>query len=236
MPGDLFGDVCEPTVGLGSRKWYTVPVSLAAHAIGLGVVLVVPLMATGVLPRPRAAIGDVHLVTLPKAPAIPSPRRVTPAPPAVNRNAAPTEPPTAVLPETGLETAAIDPSSAGVEGGIAVPGAIERGLPEVAPPPPVQPPVRPVRLSSGISPPRKVHDVPPVYPPIALSARVQGIVILEATLDVDGRVTEARVLRSLPLLDQAALDAVRQWVYTPARLNGVAVPVIMTVTVSFTLR
>lgn len=84
--------------------------------------------------------------------------------------------------------------------------------------------------------PQKVREVNPVYPPIALSARIQGIVILEATIGADGRVVNARVLRSVPMLDQAALDAVAQWEYTPTMLNGVAVPVIMTVTVSFTLR
>ncbi len=76
----------------------------------------------------------------------------------------------------------------------------------------------------------------PVYPPIAQSARVQGVVIIEAIIGPDGRVTEAKVLRSIPLLDAAALDAVKQWVYTPTLLNGVPVPVIMTVTVNFTLQ
>ena len=76
----------------------------------------------------------------------------------------------------------------------------------------------------------------PVYPPIAQSARVQGVVIIEATIGPDGVVKDARVLRSIPLLDQAALDAVRQWVFTPTLLNGVPVPVIMTVTVQFTLQ
>jgi periplasmic protein TonB len=78
--------------------------------------------------------------------------------------------------------------------------------------------------------------VNPVYPPIAQSARVQGVVIVEAIIGPDGRVTEAKVLRSIPLLDAAALDAVKQWVYTPTLLNGVPVPVIMTVTVNFTLQ
>jgi protein TonB len=78
--------------------------------------------------------------------------------------------------------------------------------------------------------------VQPVYPPIAISARVQGRVIIEATIDRHGKVGEAKVLRSIPLLDQAALDAVRQWEYTPTLLNGEPVPVIMTVTVNFTLR
>jgi len=65
---------------------------------------------------------------------------------------------------------------------------------------------------------------------------VQGIVIIEATIGPNGSVQDARVLRSIPLLDQSALDAVRQWQYTPTLLNGVAVPVIMTVTVQFTLQ
>ena len=94
---------------------------------------------------------------------------------------------------------------------------------------------QPVRVGSGIKAPTQISKVQPVYPPIALSARVSGVVILEAMIGVDGRVADATVLRSIPLLDQAALDAVRQWVYTPTLLNGVPVPVIMTVTVTFTL-
>jgi len=61
-------------------------------------------------------------------------------------------------------------------------------------------------------------------------------VIIEATIGIDGRVDGAKVLRSIALLDQAALDAVRQWLYSPTRLNGVPVPVVMTVSVSFSLR
>ena len=57
--------------------------------------------------------------------------------------------------------------------------------------------------------------------------------ILEITIAPDGTIREARILRSIPLLDQAALDAVRQWRYEPTQLNGTPVPVIMTVTVSF---
>jgi protein TonB len=61
-------------------------------------------------------------------------------------------------------------------------------------------------------------------------------VIVEATISPQGKVTNARVLRGVPLLNDAALDAVRQWEYTPTMLNGVPVPVIMTVTVNFTLQ
>ena len=81
----------------------------------------------------------------------------------------------------------------------------------------------------------KTKDASPVYPQIAVISRVQGVVIIEATIGVDGTVQEARVLRSIPLLDSAALDAVKQWEFTPTLLNGEPVPVIMTVTVQFTL-
>ena len=81
-----------------------------------------------------------------------------------------------------------------------------------------------------------MKDVRPVYPAIAQSARVQGVVIIEATIGPTGSVQDAKVLRSIPLLDAAALDAVKQWTFTPTTLNGVPVPVIMTVTVNFTLQ
>jgi TonB family protein len=95
--------------------------------------------------------------------------------------------------------------------------------------------VTPVRVGGTIKPPQKTRDVRPVYPPIAHSARVQGVVIIEATIGPAGAVQDAKVIRSIPLLDQAALEAVRQWVFTPTLLNGIPVPVIMTVTVQFTL-
>ena len=75
----------------------------------------------------------------------------------------------------------------------------------------------------------------PIYPPAARASRIQGMVVVEATIDARGNVVEARILRSRPFLDDAALDAVRQWKYTPVLLNGVPVPVIMTVTVNFQL-
>ena len=93
-----------------------------------------------------------------------------------------------------------------------------------------------MRVGGNIRPPEKVKDVPPVYPPVAQSARVQGIVILEAIIGLNGKVSEVKVLRSVALLDEAAITAVRQWEYTPTLLNGVPVSVIMTVTVNFTLQ
>lgn len=92
-----------------------------------------------------------------------------------------------------------------------------------------------IRVGGSVRAPTQVNKVAPVYPAIAQAARVQGIVILETTIGIDGKVIDAKVLRSIPLLDQAALDAVRQWEYTPTLLNGAPVPVIMTVTVTFNL-
>jgi periplasmic protein TonB len=106
--------------------------------------------------------------------------------------------------------------------------------PPPAPPPPT--PKEPVRVGGSIRPPQKIRDVRPVYPAVALETRIHGIVILEAVIGEDGRVRSLRVLRSIPLLDQAATDAVRQWVFTPTLLNGQPVPVAMTVTVAFNLQ
>ena len=110
-----------------------------------------------------------------------------------------------------------------------------------APPPPAPPRDRvflqgeTVRVGGDIKEPKKVRHVAPVYPEVAQQARVQGVVILELLLDDSGSVTNAIIMRSVPLLDQAALDAVRQWQFTPTQVNGVPVNVIMTVTVNFTL-
>jgi TonB family protein len=107
------------------------------------------------------------------------------------------------------------------------------------PPPPPPPPnwaAGAIRVGGNMPPPTKVKNVAPVYPPLAESARVQGVVILETIVGADGKVQDARVLRSIPLLDQAALDAVKQWEFTPTMLNGSPVPIVMTVTVQFTLQ
>jgi TonB family protein len=91
-----------------------------------------------------------------------------------------------------------------------------------------------VRPGGRIMPPKKIKDVPPVYPALAQSAHISGAVTIEATIGTDGKVVDAKVVRSIPMLDEAALDAVRQWEYLPTMLNGVPVPVLVTVTVNFT--
>jgi TonB family protein len=90
-----------------------------------------------------------------------------------------------------------------------------------------------VKVGGQIKPPTKIKDVSPVYPAIARSARVAGTVVIEATIGPDGKVIDTKVVKSVPMLDQAALDAVQQWEYTPSLLNGKPVPVTVTVTINF---
>ena len=91
----------------------------------------------------------------------------------------------------------------------------------------------PVRVSDGIKAPVRTVYVAPVYPNIASTAGVGGMVVLECTIDPSGHVVDVRVITGHPLLNEAATNAVRQWRYTPTRLNGVPVAVLMTVTVRF---
>jgi TonB family protein len=111
------------------------------------------------------------------------------------------------------------------------------------PPPPSDPTAvsgvdgqAPLRVGGNIKTPTKIRHVDPVYPPDAKANGVAGVVIIEAIIDPQGMVKGARVLRSIPQLDEAAVDAVKQWQFVPTLLNGAPVPVIMTVTVNFTLQ
>ena len=93
-----------------------------------------------------------------------------------------------------------------------------------------------VRVGGDVKPPARLLDARPVYPVRATEARVQGVVIAELLIGVDGTVENARILRSIPMLDEAALNAVKQWVFQPTVQNGTPVKVVMTVTVNFTLQ
>jgi TonB family protein len=96
-----------------------------------------------------------------------------------------------------------------------------------------KPATRAVRVGGAIRNPTKTKNVLPIYPALAKSARIGGTVYVEATIGPDGKVADARIVKSVPLLDQAALDAVKQWEYAPTRVRGVAVPVIITVAINF---
>ncbi len=226
----------------GNGAW-AFPASLLFH-VGIAFLLIVlPLLRTGMPPR-LDKIVDAFL-TVP-APPPPPPRlaarrtggrsgRIKPA------QAAAFDAGRFVAPVTIPDTIAEDPAAGdgldGIEGGIdgGVPGGVWTGV--------VGPILNvligdveaPVRAAGGVRAPALVRRVDPLYPEIARQARIEGVVIIEAETDTSGRVRNARVLRSIPLLDQAALDAVRQWIYEPMVINGRPRGVLFTVTVTFKL-
>jgi TonB family protein len=123
----------------------------------------------------------------------------------------------------------------GVTGG--VPGGVAGGVAgEAARQPGAAYPPDAVKVRDAVKPPRKILDVKPVYPEDASAAKVEGVVIIETVIDKLGKVQDARVVQSVPMLDQAAIDAVRQWQFEPTIIEGRPRPVIMTVTVNFKLK
>jgi len=93
-----------------------------------------------------------------------------------------------------------------------------------------------VRAGPDVQAPRKLRNVMPAYPDLAKRMGLQGVVVIECTIDVQGHIADARVLSGNPLLAPAAKEAVSQWTFVPTRLNGVPVAVLLTVTVNFTLQ
>jgi protein TonB len=240
--GQFLDDEAVPV--LRRRRAAAIPASLVLHALAAVAVVVGPLLLAESLPTAttgvRAFFVDPITAPPPAPPPPPAPRAAqapAPSPKApvkASGLAAPIEVATEILPES-LDLGVAGGVPGGVEGGVpgGVVGAVVSGLP--APPPPPAP-VKAVRVGGDIREPRKVVDVPPAYPEMARKAHVEGLVIVEATIDEHGRVRDARVLRGVPMLDEAALEAVRQWVYMPTLLNGVPRAVIMTVTVRFSLK
>jgi protein TonB len=94
----------------------------------------------------------------------------------------------------------------------------------------------PLRVGGKLKAPAKVKDVAPVYPEAAKRNRIQGVVILECTIAADGAVADVKVLRPVPELTEAAVAAVKQWRYAPTIVDGTAVPVAMSISVTFSLR
>jgi protein TonB len=232
MADQMFSETFVPVAG---KRGYTLLVSIVAHSLIIGAVIMVPVMASDVvMPQKYSLITFRDPPPLPppmpppsNAPRPPSAPDVQPSTPVVAPDGIKKEEPSEPVPAVG--------DGENLNAGFVTGGAVTNLLvPPTAPAPVVE--QAPVRPGGDIQPPTKVKDAAPLYPAIARAARVQGLVIIEATIDVNGRVQDMRILRSIPLLDEAALDAVRQWQYTPTRLNGVPVAVVMTVTVNFRLQ
>ena len=96
-------------------------------------------------------------------------------------------------------------------------------------------PIKRIRVASRVVEANLIHDVTPNYPPEAGRARIEGTVVLMAVIGKDGTVQDVRVESGLPILAQAAMDAVKQWRYRPYLLNGEPVEVDSRITINFTL-
>ena len=90
-------------------------------------------------------------------------------------------------------------------------------------------------MGSAVQAARIVRRVLPIYPPLARTARISGVVRLQAIIAVDGSIAELNVISGHPLLIASAVDAVKQWLYKPTVLNGRPVPVDTQIDVNFTL-
>ena len=240
MPRELFSQTI-PTVPGRSRSRWTILGSFVVHSIAVVFILVLPIVSGALVPDISRQIEKFVI-----ARQLPAPPAEPPAPPPAARTLPP-DLKVDAAPVVSAETIGTEPEILPAGTGTYTPGALPAagthmpgelltsGRPtQLSAPPPVR--TDPIRVGGAIKPPQRVSYLPPVYPPIAIQARVDGTVELEATIDATGAVQDVKVIKSIPLLDRAAIDAVSRWRYTPTRLNGVAVPVLMTITVTFTLR
>jgi protein TonB len=228
------------------RKPSVLLVSIAAHAVVLVLLATAPLWSPiddWPMPRDVFAFSEVPRlaqardIDLPRPAPSRAPRAAPGGVPAPDPSAAPVTAPDSITPETGERSA---PTGFVAGGDVPSAGTIDGaglGAASTPPPPPPAPQTQqPIRIVGPLlRAPAKLVHVSPQYPQVARMSRVQGVVILETVIDVNGDVASVSVLRSIPLLDQAALDAVRQWKFTPTLLNGTPVPIVMTVTVQFKL-
>jgi protein TonB len=237
MPSTLFDQTFAGTKK-NKRPFGTVSISIALHAIALGVLVALQL---------SSGLGGPPIVSHLRAFAVeadlpkPPPVAATPAPAKTAVNVEPT-----IVPTQAPSTIEPEAPALSVVASQGVPADWMNGLtsslaapPVVAKPVIAETPARPsgpVPVGGDIRPPERLAYVPPVYPEIARIAHVEGKVVLEATIDEWGVVKNVVVRQSMPLLDKAAIDAVSKWRYAPTRLNGQPIAIVMTVTVTFTLR
>ncbi len=235
---------CNPISKRTNKPW-TIALSTVVQVGLLGILILIPLIYTEALPK-------TMLTTLLVAPPPPPPPPPPPAAPVkvvkpVARliQAGKLMAPRAIPKEVNIikeQELPPDMGAVGVVGGVpgGVPGGQAGGVlggiigTGSAPPPPKETPKR-IRVGGQVQTAKLINKVQPVYPPLAKQARIQGTVRLQAIIAKDGSVVELQVLSGHPLLQQAALDAVRQWRYQPTLLNGEPVEVITTIDVIFTL-
>jgi protein TonB len=229
-------------------------ISIALHVAVSALVVGVPLFtATNMLPEVQAMKVFISAPPAPPPPPPPPPppRADKPRPKAAetptNRFAAPIEAPSALVVEPSEYASHGEGEFEGVEGGVeggvagGVLGGVIGGLVSMAPPPPPPPappqPKQPVRIGGQISSPAIVKRVEPKYSDMAAAAKLTGLVILEALVNESGEVESVKTLRSPSVfLEKPAVEALKQWRYSPLVLDGVPLSFILTVTFNFSVQ
>jgi protein TonB len=251
----MFEQTFVDGVGKTNKSW-TVMVSFIGQIVLILIAVILPLIYTEVLPSTTLTS---FLVAPPPPPPPPPPPAAAPPVKVVKviprqfdagKLMAPKVIPKeiAVIKEDELPPPA---SAGGVVGGMAggvaggqvggVLGGIIGGIPAVAPPPPPPPPVKkdvtPTRIKVGgnVQGAMILKKIAPQYPALAKSARVSGVVHLQAIIAKDGTIQQLHSAGGPALLIQAAMDAVKTWIYKPTMLNGEPVQVETTIDVNFTL-
>ncbi|MBI4876972.1 MAG: energy transducer TonB [Acidobacteria bacterium] len=251
----MFEQMLAVEMESGHRGW-SLLASLAGQTVAIGVAVLLPLIFPEALPRVRLA----EFFTEPPPPPPPSvqivatviERAIRQTQVVAGQLIAPVRMPdkaAMIIDEAPPAPAAS--AGFGVPGGIGVPGGtgtsvLSRVLADaVAPPPPpvvqaakepaAPPPPARIKVGGVVQQAKIVSQPMPVYPPLARTARIQGVVQLQAVIGRDGRIRELRAVSGHPLLIPAALAAVRQWVYHPTLLNGEPVEVDAPIEVNFTL-
>ena len=229
-----------------TNKWWTVLVSSAFQVAFLGILILIPLIYTEALPKTMMATMLTAPPPPPPPPPPPAATQIVKVRPQVHlMDAGKLMQPKVIPKEVKIikEEAEPDMGSGavgGVPGGVAggsmggVLGGVIGGM-STAPPPPKPKPTGPVRVGGNVQAARIINRVQPIYPPLARQTRISGVVRLHAIISKDGTIQQLEVISGHPLLQQAALDAVRQWRYQPTLLNGEPVEVDTTIDVIFSL-
>ena len=248
LQGIEAGEVFHSLIASGNfrprSRWAAVG-AVTFQALVLVTLVVAPLYRTLPLPKremvtmlylqpPAAAAGNATKL---RAPTTPSPSISTPTRAGIVAPVQKTQetPP----PPVGTTGAVVGGVPGGVVGGVS--GGVLSEMPNSAPTvpvlakSPVPTPVKRIRVAARVAEANLIHDVPPQYPQEAGRARIEGTVVLMALIDKDGTVKDVRVESGLPLLAQAAIDAVRQWRYKPYLMDGEPVEVDSRITINFTL-
>jgi protein TonB len=238
--------VSSPNPKKTNKRW-TVIVSMLFQVAFLSILILIPLIYTEALPKTMMATMLTAPPPPPPPPPPPAPAQIVHVKPQAHlMDAGKLVAPKVIPKDVKIikEEAEPDMSSVGMTGG--VPGGVAGGsmggvLGGViggmggAPPPPKPKLTGPVKVGGNVQAARILNRVQPVYPPLARQTRISGTVRLHAIISKDGSIQQLEVISGHPLLQQSALDAVRQWRYQPTLLNGEPVEVDTTIDVIFSL-